>query len=60
MSARVVALARRPGRREPMEGLDRLTLDVDEGVVEDFSGRGHRQVTLLEREAWEAVERELG
>ncbi len=60
MTGRIIALASRPGKDEPMETLDHLTLDGSQGVVEDYTKSKKRQITILSIEAWNATMAELG
>lgn len=56
----VAGIARRDGKRAPMQLLDSATVATASGVADDFRGRpGKRQVTLLSAEAWARVCSEL-
>ena len=68
MTGKVLALARRSGKRAPMEELAEAEISLEEGLGGDFRGarkaaQGTRQVTVLSREAWQtacqALEAEL-
>ena len=47
-------------RRGPMDSADDARLVAGRGIVGNANQGGKRQVTIISREAWEAVERELG
>jgi MOSC domain-containing protein YiiM len=47
-------------RRGAMDPVDAATLVVGRGIVGNANQGGKRQVTIISREAWDAVERELG
>jgi MOSC domain-containing protein YiiM len=47
-------------RRGPMDAADSATLVAGRGIVGNANQGGKRQVTIISREAWDAVERELG
>lgn len=46
-------------RRGPMDPSDEAQLIAGRGIVGNANQGGKRQVTIIAREAWEAVEREL-
>jgi MOSC domain-containing protein YiiM len=47
-------------RRGPMDRVDEAQLVAGRGIVGNANQGGKRQLTIISREAWEAVERELG
>jgi MOSC domain-containing protein YiiM len=47
-------------RRGPMDPARSANLVAGRGIVGNANQGGKRQVTIISREAWEAVERELG
>jgi MOSC domain-containing protein YiiM len=47
-------------RRGPMDSAHKATLVTGRGIAGNTNQGGKRQVTIISREAWEAVERELG
>ena len=47
-------------RRGPMDNATDARLVAGRGIVGNANQGGKRQVTLISREAWDAVERELG
>lgn len=47
-------------KRGPMDPASSATLVAGSGIVGNANQRGKRQVTIISREAWDAVERELG
>jgi MOSC domain-containing protein YiiM len=47
-------------RRGPMDPADKAELVAGRGIVGNANEGGKRQVTIIAREAWEAVTRELG
>jgi MOSC domain-containing protein YiiM len=47
-------------RRGPMDAADSARLVAGRGIVGNANQGGKRQVTIISREAWDAVERELG
>lgn len=47
-------------RRGPMDRVDEAQLVAGRGLVGNANQGGKRQLTIISREAWEAVERELG
>jgi MOSC domain-containing protein YiiM len=47
-------------RRGPMDPASEATLVAGRGLVGNANQGGKRQVTIISREAWEAVQRELG
>ena len=58
---RLVSIARRNGKRAPMESLDSTRITGEAGVVGDFRGRpGKRQVTVLASEDWQAACSDIG
>jgi MOSC domain-containing protein YiiM len=59
---RLIAIARRPQRRAPMQQVAEGRISLEAGLAGDFKGVKHprRQITVLAREAWEAALAELG
>jgi len=60
---RVEWLGRSPGRREPIDVVERVRVEVGTGIEGDRhsrSGRGKRQVTLMQREHLATVSSLLG
>jgi MOSC domain-containing protein YiiM len=49
----------KPVRREVLEPVETAKLRAGQGMVGNRHQGGRRQVTILEREAWEAVAREV-
>lgn len=47
-------------KRGPMDPAPEATLVTGRGIVGNANQGGKRQVTIITREAWDAVERELG
>lgn len=47
-------------RRGPMDSAHEATLVTGRGIIGNANQGGKRQVTIISREAWDAVERELG
>jgi len=50
---RVIWLGRSPGRKQPIQALERVRVEVGTGIEGDWhasSGRGRRQVTLIQHE----------
>jgi MOSC domain-containing protein YiiM len=61
MSAgRLVAIWLKRFKGGPMDSVAAATLEPGAGLAGNANRGGRRQVTLLEREVWEAVLRELG
>ena len=59
--AELLGIARRAGKRAPMETLSTARISPECGVASDFRGRpGKRQVTLLSLADWRAACAELG
>jgi MOSC domain-containing protein YiiM len=58
--AQVVKIYLRPSSRTPVRAVSAATAVAGKGLEGDHTGGGSRQVTLLEREAWEAACRDLG
>jgi MOSC domain-containing protein YiiM len=58
--ARVIQIYLRPSARTPVRAVSVATAVAGKGLEGDHAGVGSRQVTLLEREAWEAACRDLG
>ena len=46
-------------KRGPMDPADNATLVAGRGIVGNANQGGHRQVTIIEREIWESVMKEL-
>lgn len=59
-SGRVVQLWVKRVRRGPMDAASEAALVAGRGIVGNANQGGRRQVTLLERERWEAATREAG
>jgi MOSC domain-containing protein YiiM len=57
--ARVVQIYLRPSARTPVRAVAEATAVAGHGLAGDHAGGGNRQVTLIEKEAWEAACREL-
>ena len=58
---RLIGIARRDGKRAPMEELERARVETASGVAGDFRGRpGKRQVTVLAAPGWRAACEDLG
>lgn len=57
MTANLLAIAKRPARRAPMERVSRSYIHVDTGLEGDFKGAKHktRQITVLAIEDWQAA-----
>jgi MOSC domain-containing protein YiiM len=57
MTGRLIGIARRSGRRAPMEELRDGLITVEAGLEGDFRGAKFksRQITVLAREDWEAA-----
>lgn len=60
MSGRLEAIWRKRRRRQPMQPLEAARLVEGEGLEGNAPTGGRRQVTIIERKAWERVEEELG
>jgi MOSC domain-containing protein YiiM len=57
----LLGIARKSGKRAPMEEIDAAQASEAAGIEGDYRGKpGDRQVTVLAREAWQAVCHELG
>lgn len=57
----LIGIARRGGKRAPMETLDRAEISAETGVALDWRGKpGRRQVTVLSADAWRDACSELG
>jgi MOSC domain-containing protein YiiM len=59
-SARLESIWIKRFRRGPMDPAREATLVTGRGIVGNANQGGKRQVTIITREAWQAVERELG
>lgn len=46
-------------KKGPMDSVDRATLETAKGIVGNANQGGHRQVTVIEREAWDRMMEEL-
>lgn len=57
---RIVAIARKPGRGEPMAPVERTHLTEDGTLAESARSHPRRGVTLLSEERWAEVAGELG
>lgn len=57
---RVEAIWIKRQRRGRMDSVDTATFVADRGIVGNANQGGRRQVTLLSREAWQDVQRDLG
>ena len=57
---RVEALWVKRARRGPMDEVGRVDVVAGRGLVGNANQGGRRQVTLIEREVWEALMRETG
>jgi MOSC domain-containing protein YiiM len=56
----LLGIATHPARHAPLEEVPAARISLEHGVDADFRGKpGRRQVTLITREAWEKVRREL-
>ena len=61
MTAILEGIARRSQKRAPMESLARTSVTRTAGIIGDFRGKPtKRQVTVLSRDSWQAVEHQLG
>lgn len=62
MSGRLIGIARRAKSRAPMEDVDNGTVTVTAGLAGDCKGAKfpERQITVLNREDWQAVLAALG
>lgn len=61
MKSRLLGIAVKPQRLQPMQLCDTGELSPDEGLVGDSKGKpGPRQVTLLSLAAWQAACAEIG
>ncbi len=58
--ARVVQIYLRPSSRTPVRTVNAVTAVAGKGLEGDHAGSGNRQVTLIEKEAWQAACGELG
>ncbi len=56
---RLEAIWLKPVRREELEPVETAELRAGQGMVGNRHQGGRRQVTILEREAWDAVESEV-
>lgn len=60
MSGRVEALWTKRAKRGPMDPVNELRLVERTGIKDNADWGGTRQVTIIEKERWEAMMRELG
>lgn len=60
MSGRVEALWLKPEEYGPMQPVDELGVVEKTGIKGNADRGGKRQVTIIEKERWEAMMRELG
>ena len=60
MSGRLDAIWLKRMRRGPMDPVDVARLVAGQGLVGNANQGGKRQVTLIEREVWDALMRETG
>lgn len=60
MSGRLDAIWLKRGHRGPMDPVDSAAARAGHGLVGSVDRSRFRQVTLIEREAWDAVMREMG
>ncbi|HUG40355.1 MAG TPA: hypothetical protein VMM12_07715, partial [Longimicrobiales bacterium] len=60
MTGRLEAIWIKRARRGPMDAADEATLIADRGIAGNANQGGSRQVTVIEREAWETMMAELG
>jgi len=58
--ARIEALYLKTAKRGPMAPVERMALVRGRGIAGNANQGGRRQVTILERERWEAAMRDLG
>jgi MOSC domain-containing protein YiiM len=57
---RLLGIATHAARQAPMDEVPAARITLERGVDDDFRGRpGRRQVTVVSREAWDQVRREL-
>ncbi len=59
-AGRLEAIWVKRGKRAPMDPAERAELVAGRGLVGNANQGGKRQVTVIEREAWDAIEAELG
>lgn len=58
---RLEGIARRDGKRAPMQTLERAEISTKTGVALDFRGKpGRRQVTIISAAAWRGVCADVG
>jgi MOSC domain-containing protein YiiM len=60
MTGRLEAIWVKRAKRGPMDPTDQATLVADRGILGNADQGGRRQVTIIEREAWDAMMAELG
>lgn len=58
--ARILAIALRPAAKAAMQETVHARAETDGGLEGDYSGSADRGITLLDREKWDQVTRELG
>lgn len=61
-TGKIIGIARRSARREPMQAIASGEITVDAGLTGDFKGAKHktRQITILAIEDWQAALSDLG
>jgi MOSC domain-containing protein YiiM len=59
MTGRIEAIWIKRAKRGPMDPVEDATLVADRGIVGNADQGGRRQVTIIERETWDTMMREL-